>query len=699
VKARGGDAAERLRARARAGEAAERFRARLSAGHGERITRGLGAPALFAIALSGVGASLYFALGVVAGKALGLTPVAFLLAALFFVLAMMSYVEGGSLHPERGGASTLARYAFNELWSFVAGWAILLDYLIVMALGSFTIAHYLSAFWGRAGDSGVEQAIAAAALGYVVWTNIRGISARRLQVVLRIGIVNFLVMTAVVVAGAALVLDWGAITDSVDLGSQPTWQDLVVAAVIATISLTGIEAASGLAGEIRAGRSELRRVVLVGTATVLFLLVGVSLIALMAVPATNGSTDLGGRFIEAPVLGIVSAYHPAWFVEALRYAVGASAAFVLLQAVNGNMLGLSRLAYSLATNRQIPSAVGRLHHQRTTPYVAITTAALLAFCLVLTSDVEFMAGIFAFGAMLAFAIAHASVIALRFREPEAARAFRVPLSVAVGRGSIPLPAALGLVTAIGAWVSVLAYHEGARIVGLSWMAGGLLLYVVYRKGQGKPLAQRFTIPPEALKEAPEVEYGSLLVPVFGAPIDDDIMGTAGRLAAEEGEEGEGGAVIEAIYVLEIPMSLPIDARVPPEKVADARRALARAKEVGEEYAGVEVAGATARARSLGAGIVDEARRRGVEAIVLAAEEPTRMRGGALLGGLGGPRDRIVGEMTKYVLEKAPCRVILTAAPASGDGRPEPDDGDRDARRAGDGRPDDGEPPQPDVALE
>jgi APA family basic amino acid/polyamine antiporter len=122
-------------------------------------------------------------------------------------------------------------------------------------------------------------------------------------------------------------------------------------------------------------------------------------------------------------------------------------------------------------------------------------------------------------------------------------------------------------------------------------------------------------------------------------------------------------VIEAIYVLEVPMSLPIDARVPDEAIDRAKRALRRAKEVGEEYAGVEVAPATARARSIGAGIVEEARRRGVEAIVLAAEEPTRMRGGSLLGGRAGPRDRYVGEMTRYVVEKAPCRVILTAPPA------------------------------------
>jgi basic amino acid/polyamine antiporter, APA family len=243
----------------------------------------------------------------------------------------------------------------------------------------------------------------------------------------------------------------------------------------------------------------------------------------------------------------------------------------------------------------------------------------------------------------------------------------VPLSLRLGSGSLPLPAALGALLSAAAWVSVLALHEGARVVGGIWMAAGVALYVIYRRSQGKSLTQRFTIPAEALQEAPEAEYGSILVPVFGEPLDDEIIGTAGRLASEHAEEGEGGAVVEALYVFEVPMSLPIDARVPDERVAEAKRVLARAKEVGEEYEGVEVATAMVRARTAGQAIVSEARRRGVEVIVLAAEEPTRVRGGAILGGRGRARDRFVGETTRYVVEKAPCKVILTAPPAGEEG--------------------------------
>ena len=635
-----------------------------------RIARGLGEPALFAIALSAVGSSLYFVLGLVAGDALGLTPLVFLLAGAFFVITMFTYVEGNSLHPERGGASTFARYAFNELWSFVAGWAMLLDYLIVMAIGAFAVSHYLAAFWDVAGEPGAELAIAGATIAFTAWQNVMGITAERMRAVLRISLVNLALSLVIIAIGLATLFDPDLILDPIDLGISPEWEDLVFAAVIAAVAATGIEAASGLAGDIRVGRRGLRRVTLVGALAVLVLMGGMSVVALTAVPVEDGSTALGTAYVEAPVLGVVTNFENDTLADVLRYCVGATGAVVLISFVNGQMLGLARLSYSLARNRQVPSLVGRLHSTRSTPYVAISTAALLAFGLTLSADVEFMAALFAFGAMLAFTIAHLSVIVLRYRESDRPAAYRVPLNVKFGAGSIPLLTALGAVVAGAAWVSVIVLHEGARIAGGVWMLAGLALYVIYRKGQDKPLTKRFTIPDTALQEGVgEVEYGSILVPVFGVELDDDIVGTAGRLAAEQADETEGGAMIEALYIFEIPLSLPLDARIPPDRIAEANRVLARAKEVGEEYENVEVATAKVRGRTVGGAIVSEARRRGVEAIVMAAEDPSRIRGGAVLGGRGRARDKFIGQTTRYVVEKAPCKVILTAPPAEEEGVP------------------------------
>jgi APA family basic amino acid/polyamine antiporter len=631
------------------------------------VSRGLGPLPLAARGLIAVGASILFILGIVSKHALGLTPVAFVASAIFFVLTAMSYIEGNSVHPEGGGASTLSRYAFDELVSFVAGWAIILDYLIVMAIGIFSISHYLAAFWGQAGRSPAEIVIAAIAMAWVCWSNVRGIPIRRARAALRFGLGFLALCVLIVVLGLATEFHPGRVIDSIHLGSAPAWDDLLFAMVLAGVAATGIEAASGLAPDVKVGRRGLRNLVIFASIAVFVILVGVSSVATMAVPPVDGHSLLGTQYVAAPLLGTVSAFHPHWLSEALRYMVGGLGAVVLLQAVNSTMVGFSRIAYSLATNRQIPSLLGRLHPKHGTPYVAVYIASALSFALACSSDIGFLAGIFAFGAMLAFAIAHLSVIALRKREPGVERVYRVPLNVDIRGTSIPLPAVAGACAAIAGWLSVLVLHAGARYVGGAWLVFGIVLYVVYRRGQNKPLRARFTIPAAALQDVPEAEYGSILVPVFGNELDDDIMGTAGRLASEEGDEGEGGAVIEALFVVEVPMSLPLDARVPDEQITRAKAAVRRAKEVGEEYEGVVVATAMVRARSVGAAIVSEAKRRGVEAIVLAAEAPTRVRGGALLGGRGGPRDRSVGEVTRYVVEKAPCRVILTAAPASENG--------------------------------
>ncbi len=119
----------------------------MRAGSGMRGTRLVGVPFLFAIAASAVGFSIYFSIGVVADRGLGLTPLIFLAAGLLFAMTTLTYVEGGAMFRERGGSSTFARHAFNELISFIAGWAILIDYVIVIAAAAISVPHYLTPIW------------------------------------------------------------------------------------------------------------------------------------------------------------------------------------------------------------------------------------------------------------------------------------------------------------------------------------------------------------------------------------------------------------------------------------------------------------------------------------------------------------------------------------------------------------------------
>ena len=639
--------------------------------------RGLGQPALFAIIYISVASAIYFSLGVVAARALGLTPVVYILAGIFFALACTTYVEGASLHQDRGGATVFARYAFNELVSFVAGWMILLDYIILIAVTAFSATNYLAAFYAPLGQGTDELLLCFAIIGYVAIRNVRGFSKTRVNRIAALVIADLGLQALIIVLGLFAFFHLDTITDTIHFGDTPTWGDTVFALGVATVSFTGLESASGLSGEVAVGRRGLKRLVGAAAIVVIVVYTGIGIVAVTALPVVGNATSLGRNFLDAPMLGIAESFKTDWLADTLKYTIAAAAAATLIAAANSAMMGLSRLAYSLSTNRQIPSAVGRLHPTRSTPYVVITIAALLAAGLTVPQDLELMVGIFAYGALVGLTIAHLSIVVLRYKEPDGRRPYRIPLSIRVRGGDLPLLAVIGGVLSAAAWVGLVATHGGARWLGTGWLAGGLVLYIGYRTTQGKSVLRRVLVPEAALRgERHEAEYGSILVPLSGSPLDDDIIQTAGRLAAEEDVEAfekDKGATIEALWIFEVPMSLPIDAALPEAQLKQARAALARAKAVGEEYEGVEVATATVRARRAGQAIVDEAKRRGVQAVVLAAEEPSKIRGGALLGGRGGPMDDFVGEATKYVLAKAPCQVILTAPPASdASARKEPD---------------------------
>ncbi|MEA2190287.1 MAG: basic amino acid/polyamine antiporter, family [Solirubrobacteraceae bacterium] len=637
------------------------------------IRKSLGSPALFAIVWTSLASAVYFSLGIVAEHAIGLTPLVFLGAGVFFVLTAMTYVEGASLHPERAGATVFARYAFDELWSFIAGWAVLLDFLILIAVTAFAATNYVAAFWAPLGRGATEAALAIAVIAYVAVRNIRAFGGtfggRRERATLLV-VADIALQLLVVAVGAVLVVDIPALTDTIDIGTTPEWKDLLFALTVSTVAFTGLEAAAGLSGELQVSSRDLKRLIASTTASVIVIFVGISLVAGAALPVTPGAGPLTGEALDAPVLAIVDTFSPDWLAQCFVYATAALATLTLVVGAHAAMLGLSRLAYSLATNRQIPSAVGRLHPRFGTPYVVIAVAAVLAAALVVPRDLEFLVGIYAFGAMLAFLIAHVSICVLRYREADSERPYRIPGSIRIGAGDLPLPAVLGALMAAAGLVTLLAFHAGARIVGLVWMALGIAGYVIYRRRAELPLRKRIVVSERALRSEPvRAEYGSILVPILGTPLDDDIVQTAGRLAAAEDRDDPGstGATIEAIWVFEVPLSLPLDARLPDAQLKRARAALARAKAVGEEYEGVIVATATVRARRAGEAIVGEARRRGVELIVLAAEEPSRIRGGARLGGIGGPLDNFVGDATKYVVRKAPCRILLTAPAGPVDG--------------------------------
>lgn len=570
---------------------------------------------------------------------------------------------------QRGGSATFARHAFNELISFIAGWAILIDYLIVIAAASITVSHYLTPISGRFGGGDVELAVAIVVIGLAAILNIADVTGRNRQfrlVVLALAELGLQLL--VIVVGLIVVLHPDRLTAHLDLFTSPSVKDIVYSLVIATIAYAGIEAASDLAPDLEFEPADLKRVLGVGAVAIPLIYAGIAAVALMAVPVVTGphgpETALAGKYIEEPILGVVANYNPAWLADVMKWAVMLVAVPVLFWAANTAMLGLSRHVYVLATNRQIPSWAGKLEKNYSTPYIAIIIAALLALALAIPGDIRFLARVYAFGALLAVTIAQVSIVRLRVIEPDLERPYRVPWNVRIGSHELPLPAIAGALISGLAWISVFLLHRTAVYVGGGWMLFGLVFYVIYRRYvEGTPLTRRVQVPEASLKKQPtEVEFSTILVPVFGTGLDDDIVSTAGRLADAEVGKGERPPRLEIVYVAELPLTVPLDAPLPKEIRAGGETALERAREVGGEYENVEVTTKLVPARSIGSGIVDEARDKDVEVIVMGGEPPTRIRGGAVLGGIGGARPDEIGEVTEYVLKRAPCRVLLTAPP-------------------------------------
>src|SRR5581483_4593806 len=158
-------------------------------------------------------------------------------------------------------------------------------------------------------------------------------------------------------------------------------------------------------------------------------------------------------------------------------------------------------------------------------------------------ETDFLGNLYSFGAMLSFTTAHVAVIALRYKEPDRRRPYRVPWNVRFRGGVLPLAAVLGAVGTFAAWVSVVALHTEARTVGIGWMVIGMVGYYAYRKKIGVDWREQCKID---RKHAPadfkELAYDSALVPIFGTDVSARAMQRASKLAGDD-------AAVDAVYVL------------------------------------------------------------------------------------------------------------------------------------------------------
>ena len=617
----------------------------------QRLERVLGTPALFATAYGNVGSSIYYALGLVAGIALGLTPLVFVISGLIFAATAATYAEGTVLYPEAGGSSSFARHAFDELVSFGAAWAQMLNYVITIAISAFFVPHYLSIFWAPLRTNPWDIVGGAIVITLLVLLNIVGIrEAARLNIFL--AVVDFATQLLLVLIGFVLIFSPHVVfSANLHWGVAPTWANFFLAIPIAMIAYTGIETVSNLAEEARDPPRDIPRSISWVAGAVFAIYFTLPLIALSALPVEHVGgkyvTKLGlppdkGGFANDPVLGLVEhlGLHGAVLTGAKIY-VGILAATILFIATNAGVIGASRITYAMASHRQIPEIFRRLHPRFKTPWLSLLVfGGIISIAVLLPGKTTFLGDMYAFGAMLSFTIAHASIIALRVKRRGREMRFRARPNLRIGEVDWPLFAIFGGIGTAAAWFVVVVQKVDARWVGVGWLAVGFILYAVYRRYVVHVPLRETVRAPMLIGPAIALEYRSILVPVKPGRESEEAIDFACRLAAQR------RASIAAVSVVVVPMELPLDAELP-EAEAAANEALDAAVAIGELY-GVDVIGRLLRARRPGRAIVREAELRQTEIIVLGAPRTDR------------PQRAIFSETVDFILKNAPCRVMVVA---------------------------------------
>ena len=617
----------------------------------QRLDRVLGTPALFATAYGNVGSSIYYALGVTAVFALGLTPLVFVIAGVIFAATALTYTEGTVRFPEAGGSSSFARHAFNEVVSFGAAWAQMLNYIITIAISAFFVPHYLSIFWGPLRENPWDVVGGAIVIVLLVGLNVVGIQeAAGLNIFL--AILDFATQLLLVILGFVLIFSPSILLDNLHFGTAPTWGNFFLAIPVGMIAYTGIETISNLAEEARDPPRDIPRSIRLVAVAVFAIYFTLPLIALSALPVNKVDgeyrTRLGlppeqGGFANDPVLGLVKNLDlHGVLLSSLEVYVGLLAATILLVATNAGVIGASRITYAMATYRQLPETFRRLHPRFKTPWLALVVfAGFASIVVILPGQTTFLGTMYSFGAMLSFTIAHASVVALRIKHPDEELVYRARPNLRLWGVDWPLFALFGGLGTGIAWVVVLAQEPKTRWVGLGWLVLGFAAYAVYRRRfVGAPMSETLRAPPLVL--GLEVEYRTILVPVLRTAESEEALVAAARLASER------RATIVILHVLEVPLDQQFDADLQAREEV-AYEILDEAQTLLEGYEGVRIVSRVERARAAGPAIVAEAARRDAEVVILGAPR------GKVSGG-----KPIFGRTVDYVLRSAPTRVAVIA---------------------------------------
>ncbi|HEY1419697.1 MAG TPA: APC family permease [Candidatus Dormibacteraeota bacterium] len=477
-----------------------------------KLPRTLGAPALFAACYGNVGSSIYYALGVTAAFALGLTPLALILAGLIFVSTALNYAEGTAALPHAGGSSSFARRAFNGPIGFLVGWVQLLNYTATVSISAYFAISYLGVFGRYVPLFGLLKQNDAWHVGatvvlivFLIVVNVIGIQeSSALNLVLAMA--DLVTQFVLVVLGVILLLNISTVVHNVHLGVAPTWGNFLASVSIAMVSYTGIETISNMSEEAKNPGRSVPRATFAVIAAVLFVsaflpTIGMSVFPVHLAAGGGYTTDLATTWKDNPVAGIVGGFaQPLAFWAGIW--VGILAFTILVIATNAGLIGISRLSYSLAVVDLLPNRFAALHSKFKTPYFSIIVFGIAAAILVLPGifvgghEIDLLGAVYALAATFAFCSAHLSVMRLRFIEPGLHRPYRMPWNIRFGRDSIPVISVIGALAIGTVFTQLMSQNiSNSTFIYLGWLVLGGITFVLYRRHRRQPLWEPLEVPP------------------------------------------------------------------------------------------------------------------------------------------------------------------------------------------------------------
>ena len=482
-----------------------------------QLRRVLGVPGLFSAGYGDVGSSIYYGLGLVATVALGATPVALAMAGIIYVFNALTYAEGGAMIPEAGGSASFARHGYNDLVGFIAGWALMLSYIATMAISSYTIPAYLAYFWPLLKEPLYSTLVSMGIILFLMTMNVLGLRESSRINILFISL-DILTQVTIVAIGAVFILAPNPgilIQHMFGPGNWPSLDQLIYGVALAALCFTGVETVSQLGEETRQPAKKIPRAYILMIVAVLVLFSGISIVALSAMTPQELGDPVNG-WARDPIAGIASnvalAISPEkiavgmtsepepiiiliWMLRGLRdllpALVALLAATILLTATNAGLMGISRLTFNLSSHHQLPSALKKIHPRFKTPHVAIVLFCLVSICLLIPGffSPNFFAdlgGLYVFGSLLCFALAHLSIVGLRVKKPDLPRPFKLRVNFKIRGRELPVTALLGLALTFSIWLFMLIMQPFSRWVGFLWMIGGIALYLEYRRTKRLP---------------------------------------------------------------------------------------------------------------------------------------------------------------------------------------------------------------------